>query len=803
MTATGTNDTNWRLLRTHFERLVDLPAGEQEQEIGRLGLPPELLQRLRRLLHADGRDDFLSKSGAVSFPAVTPAEAAAGAWPLPHRLGRYRLLQLIGSGGMGTVYLAEDEHLGRQVAVKVLAERWTRDPAWLSRFVAEARTAGSLNHPNILTVHDVGEAAGTHFIATEFVAGQTLRQKLQNGPLPVDQVLAIARQIASAVAAAHAAGIVHRDLKPENVMLRADGWVKVLDFGLAKATRPDRLEAAAQDHTQAGTLLGTMHYMSPEQARGQAVGPASDVFALGIVLHEMLTGNVPFTGGTPLDVLVALLDRPPTPLPPQVPAALAAVVARALHKDAAARFPTARELLQQLEAATTAVPTTAGSPVPEVRYARSGDVNIAYQVFGDGPIDLVFVMGWVSHLEYFWREPSFAAFLRRLATFARVILFDKRGTGLSDRVANDRLPTLEQRMDDVRAVLDQVGSERAVLCGISEGGPMCSLFAATYPEKTIALVMIGSYARRLRGDGYDWGPTAEQRQAFLELIGREWGGPVGIAERAPSKAADPRFREWWAAYLRHGASPAAALALTQMNSEIDIRKVLPSIRVPTLVVHRTGDQCLRIEEGRFLAQQIPGATLVELPGADHLPFVGDQEAILVAIEEFLTGMRPAPLHDRVLATVLVAQVAHTTAEHQLRSEALTRYQSTVQQQTAVQHGRAIVLTERQLLATFDGPARAIRAATAIAEAGRRHGIDLRIGLHTGECDAVAEGVSGIAVDIARAVADRAAVGEILVSSTVRDLVAGAGIRFAERQTWVTADPLGELRLYGVDRGVTR
>ena len=250
---------------------------------------------------------------------------------------------------------------------------------------------------------------------------------------------------------------------------------------------------------------------------------------------------------------------------------------------------------------------------PETMYARSGDVNIAYQVIGDAPLDLVFVMGWVSHMEYFWREPRFARFLMRLASFSRLILFDKRGTGLSDRVPINQLPTLEQRMDDVRAVMDAVGSERAALCGVSEGGPMCSLFAATYPEKTLALVMIGTYAKRIRDAEYPWGPTQEQREHFFEVMRKQWGGPVGIDERAPSAANDPAFRDWWATYLRMGASPGAAVALTQMNAEIDVRNVLPSIRVPSLVIHRADDQCLKVEEGRFVAERIPGAKFVEFP----------------------------------------------------------------------------------------------------------------------------------------------------------------------------------------------
>ena len=279
--------------------------------------------------------------------------------------------------------------------------------------------------------------------------------------------------------------------------------------------------------------------------------------------------------------------------------------------------------------------TPAPAAAPRVSYARSGNVNIAYQVVGSGPIDIVFVMGWVSHLEYFWNEPSFAAFLNRLASIARLIVFDKRGTGLSDPVPISELPTLEQRMDDVQAVMEAAGSRRAVLMGVSEGGPLCALFAATYPEKTAGLIMIGSYARRLWAPDYPWGPTPDEREAFCQTIIREWGGPVGIDERAPSRALDPEFRAWWAAFLRMGASPGAAVALTRMNAEVDIRSVLPTITAPSLVLHRTGDRVLKIEEGRFLAAQIPGAHLIELPGDDHLPFVGDQVAMITAIDRFL------------------------------------------------------------------------------------------------------------------------------------------------------------------------
>ena len=321
-------------------------------------------------------------------------------------------------------------------------------------------------------------------------------------------------------------------------------------------------------------------------------------------------------------------------------------VRKALGDDShAPRFiETAHRRGYRFIAHVTAIDAGAATPVeaPRVSYARSGNVNIAYQVVGNGPIDVVFVMGWVSHLEYFWNEPGFASFLTRLASMSRLILFDKRGTGLSDPVPISELPTLDQRIEDVQCVMDAVGSRRAVLMGVSEGGPLCALFAARHPEMTAGLIMIGSYARRLRAPDYPWGPTAEERDQFCQTIIREWGGPVGIDDRAPSRALDPDFRSWWAAYLRMGASPGAAVALTKMNAEVDIRDELPKISAPSLIIHRTGDRLLKVEEGRYLAEHSPGAAMVELQGDDHLPFVGDQLAVLGAIDRFLQRVPRVP-----------------------------------------------------------------------------------------------------------------------------------------------------------------
>ncbi|MFL6334408.1 MAG: alpha/beta fold hydrolase [Pyrinomonadaceae bacterium] len=444
--------------------------------------------------------------------------------------------------------------------------------------------------------------------------------------------------------------------------------------------------------------------------------------------------------------------------------------------------------------------------VPETRYALSGDVNIAYQTLGDAPLDLVFVMGWVSHLEYFWREPSVARFLRRLATFSRLILFDKRGTGLSDRVPLEQLPTLEQRMDDVRAVLEAVGSERAAIIGISEGGPLSALFAATYPERTSALVMIGTYAKRVRDADYPWAPTWEERGEFLREMREHWGGPVGIEERAPSRAHDPAFREWWAEYLRMGASPGAAVALTKMNAEVDVRHVLPTVRVPALVIHNRGDLCLKVEEGRYVASRIPGARFVELPGRDHLPFFEDQETILSEIEEFLTGARHVREPDRVLATLLFVNIVERDTRAAERGEAawrdlVARFRAHVSKEIKWFRGREVDVEGAGPLATFDGPARAIRCACAVKEYAARLNIEVRAGLHTGECDLLEGGhVGGLAVEIGRAVRERAGAGEVLVSHTVKDLVAGSGLTFEERGAQSFEGLPGDWRLFRVERG---
>ncbi len=415
---------------------------------------------------------------------------------------------------------------------------------------------------------------------------------------------------------------------------------------------------------------------------------------------------------------------------------------------------------------------------PETRYASSGGVSIAYQVLGKGAIDLVVVPGWVSNLDVFWEEPAVEAFFLRLASFSRLILFDKRGTGLSDRVTD--LPSLEVRMDDVRAVLDAVGSQQAALFGYSEGGAMCALFAATYPQRTSALIMAGSYSRMMAAPDYEFGRTPAQLSAFIAETERDWGQPVGIETRCPSRANDARFRQWWARYLRMSASPAAAAALLRMNSQVDIRDLLPSIRVPTLILHSLNDQTMPVQASRYMAERIPGAKFIELQGIDHAPWLSDSEIITNHIEEFLTGMRHHDVDDRVLATVLFTDIVGAT-ETATRlgdkhwRDLLAGHHDVVRRELQRFRGREIDTAGDGFFAAFDGPARAVRCACAIMEAVRTLGIELRAGVHIGECEVIGDKYGGIAVHIGARIAACAAPGEVLVSRTVKDLVSGSGL----------------------------
>ena len=420
---------------------------------------------------------------------------------------------------------------------------------------------------------------------------------------------------------------------------------------------------------------------------------------------------------------------------------------------------------------------------PDTIYTRSGSVNIAYQVFGDGPRDLLLVPGWVSNIDVFWEEPTVVRFFEGLAEFSRVLLFDKRGTGLSDRVSG--IPTLEDRMDDVRAVMNAADSKEATLFGYSEGGPMCALFAATYPERTHALVLMGSYARRQSAPDYKYGLSDENSEQLLKAIELEWGSPLDIEQRIPSLAANPRFKSWWAKFMRAGASPASAAALMRMNFQIDVRPILQSIRIPTLILHAKHDRVVDIGAGRYLAQNIPNARLVEIDANDHVPFGDSMVQILDETQQFVTGRSDIHGDDRVVSTIMFTDIVDSTrvaAEmgDSTWRDSLDAHHMMVRRQLAIHRGTEIKTTGDGFHATFDGPARAIRCGQAICQSVEVLGLRVRVGIHTGECVRLGDELEGIAVHIAARIGALAEAGQVLVSQTVRDLVAGSGIQFDNR-----------------------
>jgi class 3 adenylate cyclase len=442
---------------------------------------------------------------------------------------------------------------------------------------------------------------------------------------------------------------------------------------------------------------------------------------------------------------------------------------------------------------------------PQVRYANSGGVHIAYVVVGEGPIDLVVVPGFISHTELMWENAGVTRFVERLNRFARLITFDKRGTGLSDPVAD--VPTLETRMDDIRAVMEAAGSQRAVLMGVSEGAPLCILFAATFPERTAALVLWGGMARSTWALDYPWAtPKDALLESASEFMAPTWGSGDQIEIFAPSLAKDTVAVEAWGRLERMSVSPGMLFQLFAMFLDIDVREVLPLVQAPTLVMHRTGDLVVPLQAGRYLAEHIEGARLKQFPGRDHAPWAADVDAIAGEIELFVTGTRTEPIEefDRVLATVLFTDVVGSTARaadlgDKRWRELLERYYAAVRAELGRYRGREVKTIGDGVLATFDGPARAIRAAHAIVTSVGELGLEVRVGLHTGECEILGDDVGGIAVHIGARVAELAEPGEVLVSSTVKDLVAGSGIVFVERGEQHLKGVPGEWRLFATER----
>ncbi|MDF2093476.1 adenylate/guanylate cyclase domain-containing protein [Knoellia sp. 3-2P3] len=438
---------------------------------------------------------------------------------------------------------------------------------------------------------------------------------------------------------------------------------------------------------------------------------------------------------------------------------------------------------------------------PQTRYARSGDLSIAYQVVGDGPHDVVLAPGFVSHVELAWEQPALRRFLLRLAAFSRLLIFDKRGTGLSDPVAV--APTLEERADDLRAVMDAAGMERAAVLGVSEGGTMALMFAASHPERTSAIVLYGTWARLAVGPDYPEGVDPALLEDLVGLVDR-WGTGVGLSAWAPSRAQDQQMREWWARLQRSSASPAMARALFASYADLDARCLLPTIQAPALVLHRRGDRLVPFAMGRYLAEHLPHATLVELPGDDHLFFVGDTDTVLDEIELFLTGTRPAQPVDRLVTSVLFTDVVGSTAlaadlGDQRWRELLEGFKDVVRREVERGGGRVVDFAGDGAMAAFDGPARAIRCGVALHKAVAPLALELRVGVHTGEVEHLPGGdLGGLAVHLAARVMGAAGAGEVLVSSTVRDLVVGSGIGFTPRGTRTLKGIPGEWALLAVD-----
>jgi class 3 adenylate cyclase len=437
---------------------------------------------------------------------------------------------------------------------------------------------------------------------------------------------------------------------------------------------------------------------------------------------------------------------------------------------------------------------------PIARYAQSGDVNIAYLVQGDGDLDFVWIPPWISQVEYLWAEESLGRVMDRLTNFSRVITFDRRGSGLSDPLSG--APTLEEQMDDVIAVMDAAGSERAAIAGTLEGGPMAAVFAATHPDRVSALVLYATFARATRAPGYEWPWTAEERQFHMDQALEHWGEGLVAGSVAPSQMDNSDFMEWAGRLERLAASPATIKRIFDLIGEIDVRDVLPSIRVPTLVMHRRGDTFINIEHSRYMAERIPAARFVELAGGDNMFSIGDSDGLLGEIEEFLTGERHQLDSDRMLATVLFTDICGSTERAaQLGDRSwrymLERHDALFRRALERHRGREVKHTGDGFLATFDGPARAIRCAADLTDSVGSIGIQIRAGLHTGELEVMGGDLSGLAVHIAARVMDRAGPSEVLVSSTVKDLVVGSGIEFEERGEHELRGVPGEWRLFSV------
>ena len=537
-------------------------------------------------------------------PPTNVASIAEG-----EKIGRFTVLRELGRGGFGVVYEARDPTLGRHVAVKLI--RALEDHADVFR---EAEAVARLQHPNIVTLFDFGWHDDAPYLVLELLRGETLQDRLTRGPLALREAVALTVQITRGLVAAHDAGVCHHDLKPGNVFLTDTGGVKLLDFGIAALAASWPVDAEPRPRA------GTPGYAAPERIRGEAGDHRSDLYLVGVVLCAALGVRPPVdTRGHLADALDA------------VPGALLPLVTALLEPAPEARPPSAAALLEALlsiESDLGLAESEARSRIRAMRYVKSGDADIAYEVVGDGPFDLLLVPPFVSHLECWWDEPEGARFVGGLANVARLILFDKRGTGMSERFPGHAPPGIDERIEDMRAVLDAVGTRKVALLGVSEGVQLSVAFAARYPDATLALVLFGGAAGALR---------AEHARALCDRIATAWGTGVLAPIFAPSVANDARLCRWLGRIERLSATPSGAAALLEMLTHTDVHDRLAAVRAPALVVHRTGDRVVPCAAGRALAREIAGARFVEQAGDDHLPMFGDTAGLLAEIERFLVA----------------------------------------------------------------------------------------------------------------------------------------------------------------------
>jgi len=616
---------DWQRVKAVFEQALVVDEAERPAFLAAACAEDALLrQRVDALLasHAASKS-FLETSASSVLELRRAGEDLSG-----HTLGTYQLQVRIGAGAMGEVYLAHDEKLDRRVAIKLIAKELAGDADRQRRFRQEAHAASSLNHPNIVVVHDFGEWGGRPFIVTELVEGVTLRERLGDGPLPIQDAIEIALQVTSALAAAHARGLVHRDVKPENVMVRPDGYVKVLDFGLAKLAGADHAPpdgAMPTRLTQPGQAAGTPAYMSPEQARAELVDARTDVFSIGAVLYEMVTGRLAFSGESPAVIFAGILGgTPPMPtrLNPNVPPDLERLITKALEKDRELRYQSAADLradLLRLRRESDAVHLgVSKASRPDVRFCPTSDgASIAYCVDGAGPV-LVRVLGHFTHLDMEWEWPGLRLLWESLAAKHTVVRYDGRGIGMSAPWAGEF--TEETRQLDLEAVLDAVQAERAILLGISEGGWTAAVYANAHRERVSHLIMLGGYARgALARPDFD----QDEDTAILTLMRKGWGRDTPafrqiFTSRFFPESAEPGLLAHFNELQRVSADPdTAARYMASLHRRGDGRDIYTSVRIPTLVMHARDDRMVTFDEGRLLATLIPGAKLITLPSGNH------------------------------------------------------------------------------------------------------------------------------------------------------------------------------------------